>query len=186
MGRLASAADFEGGLLYTDYRNYSFFADRALKIKGRVATGKVLVAGCGWGFAVGELLSLGIDAWGCDASPYALGKAVEVLPVNASARVILADCTSRTQLSALKTAAGLPGNQRFAFVVTEDLLPCLDNEAEVAAVLTELRRIGVTLFHIVTPKSEGNTAPLLWRTLPEWKALVGNDLVMSAESGQVI
>jgi cyclopropane fatty-acyl-phospholipid synthase-like methyltransferase len=192
MARLASLADFEQGGLYTSYRRYSFFAERREMVMGRFgnpqSAGKLLVAGCGWGYLVEELLTQGYDVWGCDASAYAVAKAQEVLTAAAAARVILADCLVRSQMTALRGTAGLTGNQRFSTAITEDMLPVL-TDAEVPTVLTELRRITqLNLFHIITCSdipSERNPA-LNWKTQAEWKTLVSPDLTLNTETGVVL
>lgn len=191
--RLASAEDFEaGGNLYSaGYRRYPFFTDRAASIRGRYANTsiKILVAGCGYGYLLDELTALGYtDVWGCDASAYAITKAQEVLPPALAARVIQADITVRSQVNALRSAAGLSGNQRFAAVITEDVLPVL-TDAEVQAALTELRRATQAMLHIITPDSEGadRTLGLNWKTTPEWHALIGvtSEWILDVHTGLV-
>lgn len=189
--RLASAADFEnGGYLYSDYRRYPFFAWRAKWLVDRYGTaGKWLVAGCGWGFLVDELVTLGVDAYGVDAAAYCQAKAVLNLPAKVAPRVILADVTSRTALTAAKTAAGLTGSNKFAVTVTEDLLPML-TATETSSALTELRRISTLVTHIVSALAPTELTPdvvrstnlgITWRTLAAWKLIVGNDLVVNTD-----
>jgi cyclopropane fatty-acyl-phospholipid synthase-like methyltransferase len=192
MARLASLADFEQGGLYTSYRRYPFFAERREMVMGRFgnpqSAGKILIAGCGWGYLVEELLTQGYDVWGCDASAYAVGKAQEVLTAPAAARVILADCLVRSQMTALRGTAGLTGNQRFSTVITEDMLPVLTN-AEVTTVLTELRRIAqLNLFHIITCSDvPAEREPTLnWKTQAEWQAIVAPDWSMNTETGIIL
>lgn len=183
MSRLATLADFEGGGLYSvPYQKFDYFANRANTILGRYQNAKVLVAGCGWGYLVDELLSRGIDAWGCDASAYATGRAVTALPATSAARVLTADCLSQTAMNTVKSAAGLKGRTVFGGIVTDDLLTTCVDEAEVQAMLTILRANTSAMAHILTftdgsPRdlAEYCAPGLLWRTVAQWKTIIGNN-----------
>jgi len=182
MAVLGSAANFEGGTLYSSYRRYPFYAERAAWVRSIVPTGKVLVAGCGWGYLVDELVALGLDAWGIDASTYCVGRAV------VSSRVLTVEATSRNRPAGARTAAGLGGSTKFAAAVTDDLLPCL-TDAEASTALAELRRVATTLLHIVTPGAAADPAKaagLNWKSHAAWKSFVGTDLVYSAEGKAVL
>lgn len=206
--RLASSADFEAGGLYggngwPGYRRYPFFAQRAAVIHQRFPSGKVLVVGCGWGYLVDELLNLGGDAWGVDASSYAINKGKALSGVNAGttleglavgmrsdtgSRLVSADATNRQQLASARQTAGLSGSQRFEVVVTEDVLPVL-SDAEVSVLVTEVRRLAVTVLHIVSPgdpSDPSKLAGLNWKSTSQWKQLAAPDLVLDVESGAVV
>lgn len=193
MPRLATAEDFEGlapQALYTAYRRYPFFAERATAINARYTTKvKALVAGCGYGYLVDELVKLGWDAWGIDASAYAITKGKAELPAIAT-RLIQADAGNASQMSAVRTAAGLTGNRRFGLIVTEDILPvCTDAEAN--TILQQLRAnlvAGGPMLHIITPGNPADPAkfaPLNWKSVAQWRALIGNvatESILGAES----
>jgi hypothetical protein len=186
MAVLADASRFEGGAgaWYSNYTRYAFFAQRAAWIHATVPTGKLLIAGCGWGYLVDALVKLGRDAWGIDASAYCVGKAV------VPGRVLQRSALVRADVNAVKTAAGIAANGRFAAGVTEDLLPCL-SVPEITSALGELRRACTTLLHIVTPgdgtaQPPGRVAEMNWRTTQGWKDLVGSDPVYDAETGAVL
>ena len=190
--RAATRADFEeeGGLYWPPYGDRLWFADRAASLRGRFVQGKTLVVGCGWGYTVHYALGLGMDAWGCDVSAYALQRATDVLPPGSRARLMVADATSTAQMDAVRTFAGLRGNQRFAGAVTEDMLGCL-TDAEVAACLTEVRRVAQSVLHVITcgkaDDQPGRRDPaLVWRTQEQWKAIVAPDLVLDTETGVVL
>jgi hypothetical protein len=183
---LADASRFEQGGWYSQYRNYPFFAVRAAWIHATVPTGKLLIAGCGWGFLVDELVKLGRDAWGIDASAYCSGKAVVL------GRVLQRSALVRADVNAAKSAAGIAANGRFAAGVTEDLLPCL-SVPEITSALGELRRACTTLLHIVTPgdgtaQPPGRVPEMTWRNHQEWKDFptIGTELVYNAETGAVL
>ncbi len=208
MARLASQSDFEGGDLYTNYRRYPFFAERAAVIHERFPTGKILVVGCGWGYLVDELLKLGRDVWGIDASSYAInkgkslsgntsaGKTQEGLEVgmraDTGARLLVADTTSRQSLAAIHKATDLTGNDKFAVAVTEDMLPCL-TDAEVTSTISELRLVATSLLHCVTPANTDDPEDMArrhpdlnWKKVEVWKALVNPDLVYDEERRKVV
>lgn len=187
--RLATPEDFEQGGLYANppYRRYDYFISRAAEIKGRFAGGKVLIAGCGWGYTVDELVKLGIDAWGCDASQYAVDKAKAVLPAASAGRVLLADVTVASQLDAVRVAAGLKGKTTFTAVVDEDMFTAL-TDAEIATAAPNLRATGNVVLHLLTctkpeiPWDMDRRDPSLnWKSLPEWQALLAPDVVLDVE-----
>ena len=192
MSRIATQADFQQNWYSDVYQRYPFFAERAETIRGRFVNQSILIAGCGYGYLVDELRALGINAWGFDASAYAVQQAATIVP----GRVTLADTLSRQQLSAARTFAGLSGNQRFGAVITEDLLPCL-TLSEIPTALAELRRISGALFHIITcanERDEGIDAvaqgwrvpEMTWLSATEWKQLVGNDKIYDVERQVII
>lgn len=181
MALLGDAARFEnGGSWYTQYRRYPFFVERAAWVNTMQPTGKLLVAGCGWGYLVDELVQLGRDAWGCDASSYCVGKTV------AGNRVLLGSVLVRADLDAVKAAAGVAPAGKFAVCVTEDLLPCLAL-AELPAARTELLRAASTLLHIATMAAPGpdRLAELLWQPVAKWKGQIP-DTIYDAERGVVV
>lgn len=196
--RLASAADFESpeGLYWNPsgaegYRRYPFFAERVAEIRTRFpASTKVLVAGCGWGFLLDEAAALGVEAWGMDASSYAISKAQEVLAEPVRSRVVLGDVTNEAQVNNMRNLAGMRGQQKFDLCITEDLLPVL-TDAEVATALPLLRNVSSFMLHIITC-SKADDGPtqrhpeLNWKLQSEWKALVSPDLTFDAETGEVV
>lgn len=187
MSRLASVQDFEqGGLYFPPYQRFPFFGTRADTLRGRFQTVKILIAGCGWGYTVDELVQRGADAWGVDASSYAIDRSV------VPARTRLGDCSVKADMDAIRTVAGLRGNKFFDVIVTEDLLTCCESEAEVQTMMTTLRASGTLLVHILsvtdgTPRDLADyCAPgLLWRTPDQWRTIVGGDLLLDP-MGRVI
>lgn len=169
---------------YSSYGAYPSLEARAAWLNAEVPAGKLLVAGCGWGYLVALLNQLGRDAWGIDAAPFCFAN-------RATPRVLQRSVLVRADLNAAKTAAGIASNGRFAGCLTEDLLPCLTGPNEVANALGEIRRATTRLLHVVTPgdgqaQPPGRTPEMAWRTHQEWKNLVGADLVMDTETGAVL
>jgi len=183
------------------YADSPLFQGRVNELSRRFAPSgqKLLIVGCGFGYLVDKAVTLGYDAWGIDASAYAINRGKEVLPAIAS-RLIVADALVDAQVKAAATAAGIPGaNPRFELLVTEDLLTCL-TDTEVTTALTVLRgRSRTNLLHIVTcirpdwwpetTEAERRARDLAtrdpsmnWKTLTEWRAiLTPPDVVMDSQ-----
>lgn len=198
MGLLASSDLFQSSTgLYWDpttgigYSDYEFFRLRVESLKTRFAPNgqALLLAGCGFGYLVRRARALGYNAWGCDASAWAVGQA----PADVSAYVRQADVLVAAQLDAVAAAAGLHGNPpRWDLLVTEDLLECL-TDAEIAAALPLLRaRCRANLAHIVTPFDQwahdhGLEDPRVnWKTYEQWKAIVSPPDVVIGQNGEVV
>ena len=131
------------------------------------------------------------DVWGCDASAWAIQQAQALHPAIAG-RFVQSDITVRQNLNALRSTAGLQGNQRFRATLTEDVLPTAQSEAEAQSMLTELRRITTDMAHLITMRfPDGVLQPdgsvvapwsaepvqmpgFLWRSPAEWVAIVNN------------
>jgi hypothetical protein len=152
--RLASELDFYNGPVYTNYRHHEGYAKRAQLLQHLPEP--LLIVGCAFGFLVDELLKLKIDAWGIDASKWAVEKRV-------SERVVLADILN------------MPFSH-FSTVVTEDLLPCL-TDAEVKQVAASCADIGPLVIHMVTEQGE---ADLNYHSTGYWVNLTGQ-LTISLE-----
>jgi hypothetical protein len=188
VGRPATAEDFHGGELYTNYRRYPFFAERAAVIRQRFpSASSVLVAGCAKGYLVDELRSRGVNAWGCDLSVWARGEAQQVIPTNALF-ILEGDCTIAVSMTAVRTLAlGGPVSRRFGVCVTEDLFPVL-TDAEITSALSALRAVSQQMFHIITPGDPSDpkkVSSMNWKPITAWRALCAPDLVMDAETGTV-
>ena len=205
MARHATPERFNGGWYANPpYQRFQFHATRAAVANGRFAQikgSKILVAGAGFGYLVDELNSLGFtNVYGCDI-PWAIEQGRLALPHIAN-RLIVADVTVRSQLTALKTAAGLTTRQSFALTITEDLLPAADNVTETQLMLTELRRISSSLFHIITMMRPGETknpdgsvsangaikrgGDMLWLMPQEWRSAIGTEAIMDNEAGVIL
>ena len=205
MARHATPERFNGSWYANPpYQRFQFHGTRAAVANNRFAQikgSKILVAGCGYGYLVDELARLGFtNAYGCDTS-WAIGQGKLELPHIAN-RLIVADVTIRSQLTALKTAAGLSTRQSFALTITEDLLPAADNVAEAQTMLTELRRISSSLFHIVTMMQPGETknpdgsvsangavkriADMLWQDSNTWRSVIGAEAILDNEKGVIL
>lgn len=187
----ATAADFEQGGLYgpTPYHEYPFFQERIDALRGRFAPNgqKLAIWGCGYGYLVNLAVQVGYDAFGFDVSSYAINKGKQLLPA-ISNRLFVRDALSAQDVANSRKDAGLKGNQKFALLVTEDLLSVL-TDSEVTTAVGNLRVSALSnLLHIVSPLNpEDNQDPRLnWKTIPEWLAIVAPpDFVYDAETNRV-
>lgn len=181
MSLLATQADFEAGgagaLYDPPYQDNPMFTDRINELKGRAAPNnqRLAIWGCGWGFLVSLAVAAGYDAYGFDASAYAITKGKAVLPAIA-ARLFQRDALVSADVTAAKADAGIKGHTNFALLVTEDLLTCM-SDTEINTSLPLLRGIcSSNLLHILTPDDSG-AAPggdprVNWKTKAAWAALL--------------
>ena len=167
--RLANHADFEteSGLYWPPYSDFTLHRSRAEYLAKRWPGGSVLIAGCGWGFTVQHALALGVQAWGVDASPYALRRARE----HGHRNVLYGDIT---------TAEWMP-DLDVEVVITEDVYPMLTvNEIERAQ---EVLCGYAPVLHLVSP-APAQVHPSIQTalTLDEWVALLAPDEVLAVTS----
>lgn len=150
--------------------------------------GRVLVAGCGFGFLVYALFQAGYNAWGVDGE-WARGEAQVRMP-GLQDHVGNADCTSETSLAAFRTTIGIR-NRKFDAVITEDLLSTADSAAEIQTMLTALRNDSAPnnrahVLHFITMYDEtqpwsgiliGTPGEQDWYVANEasWLALIGDN-----------
>jgi 2-polyprenyl-3-methyl-5-hydroxy-6-metoxy-1,4-benzoquinol methylase len=185
MSYIFEQAEYEG-LMYTEYKKYEFFSERAGEIKGRFSNKSIsiLVAGCGVGYLIQELINMGyINVVGIDASNWATSRAV------VASRTVKGDIFVSTDLQKCKTLAGLKGGQKFDICITEDVLPCCYSENEVKQMVQSLKTISTTVFHIITCGNQTDDfrhPSLLWRTSQQWKQIIGNDLILDVETRVVV
>lgn len=175
------------------YREYQFFQLRIDALKGRFAPNnqKLAIWGCGWGYLVNLAVQAGYDAFGYDASSYAITKAKALFPTLA-ARFFLRSALVSGDMTPARRDAGLQGAQRFALLVTEDMLTCF-TDVEITTSLTNLRGICSTnLGHIVTPLDpwnveRGTADPRInWKTYDQWKALLTPPDYVIGQNGETV
>jgi len=176
----------------TGYRLYPEFQTRIDQLKGRVAPNnqKTAVWGCGWGYLVQLAVANGYDAYGFDASSYAINKGKQIMPANIASRLFIRDATVAADVTASRGDAGLKGNTRFALLLTEDLFSCL-TDAEVNTALPLLRGVcSANLGHMLSVLDQAgvnNDPRINWKTIAQWKAIVSPpDQVISASFGTVL
>lgn len=181
MSLLATQADFEGGgagALYNNpiYYEYPFFQERIDALKGRAAPNnqRLAIWGCGWGYLVQLAVTAGYDAYGFDASSYAITKGQAVLPSIAN-RLFVRDALVSADVTAAKSDAGIKGHNNFALLVTEDMLTCM-SDTEISTTLPLLRGICASnLLHILSVADGGGINPdprINWKTKAQWAALL--------------
>jgi hypothetical protein len=176
----------------TGYRLYPMFQMRIDQLKGRLQPNnqKVAIWGCAFGYLVQLAVGAGYDAHGFDASAYAVQRASQILPANIASRIHLRSALVAADVTASRADAGLSGNQRFALLLTEDMLTCM-SDAEINTCLPLLRASSqANLGHMVTTIEEAGTgrdARINWKTVAQWKALLSPpDQVISGTYGTVL
>lgn len=180
----ASALYYEPGNAdgITGYRQYPDFQVKIDALKARFAPSnqKTAIWGCGFGYLVSLAVAAGYDAFGFDASSYAITRGKALIPSIAS-RLFVRDALVSASVTAAKADAGITGNRRFALLITEDMLTCM-SDAEITTSVGLLRAIcSANLGHIVTPLMPGVTQDprINWKTYDQWKAiLTPPDLVL--------
>lgn len=130
---------------------------------------------------VKHLTDLGYtDVWGSDVSAELITYGRAQYPALAS-RLLIADCLNNSgnalpSMTGVRRAAGLNGGNKFALLITDDLLTVL-TDAEATIALTVLRATASTLIHVLWPKYTDGTVQdptLNWRIVPsEWQAFIG-------------
>jgi len=176
----------------TGYRQFTFFQQRIDALKGRVAPNnqKLAIWGCGFGYLVNLAVTAGYDAYGFDASAYAITRGNQVQPAAIAARLFQRDATVASDVTASRNDAGLKGNTRFALLLTEDMFTCF-SDAEIQTALPLLRgACSANLGHMLTvlEKAGTNNDPRInWKSTAAWKTLLAPpDQVIDATNGAVL
>ena len=123
-----------------------------------------MVVGCGFGFLVKEFEKLGKQVLGIDASEWAVTNRV-------NDHVLLSDILEGPDVAILGSELG-----PFGTVITEDLLPYLD-DAEVIVTANNCSVLAPIVTHMVTVQGE---ADLNYHSLAEWMNMT-NQLTVSLE-----
>lgn len=184
MSRIATKIDFEEGGMYDEYHRFPFFEWRvdALKELFPPSNQKIAIWGCGWGYLVDEAVKVGFNVYGFDASEYAIDKGRSLLP-HISDRLFIRDALSVSDVNSTTTE-----NQKFALAITEDMLPCM-NDDEVDLAISLLRKISeLPLVHILTPSNAGGSghdSSMNWKPDSEWSDILQPDRVLN-QHGELV
>lgn len=131
-----------------------------------LASKRVLIVGCAYGFTVEELRARGVNAFGMDISPYAIAQ----VPASVAAHVSVGDMRIRSDLNSMRSLAGLGGNQKFDLIVDEDALTSL-SDADAVTACNEMRRAGAFVAHRLTVHNLEQPHDYNIKSLAAWKAL---------------
>jgi hypothetical protein len=168
-----------------DAVQWGMFAERAAWLHSQYPTGKIGIAGTGLAWTQYFLFTNhSRQSWGCDID-WAITKAK--LNLGAWANFVMnADVTVASQMTSFRRL-GNAGQNKYEILFTEDLLPCADSDAEVQLMLTNLRAVGTTLVHLVTPLMDNSVGTdMLWRTPEQWRALIGpNERIVYPDLSEV-
>jgi hypothetical protein len=173
------------------YDRFGSFATRIAAIRAFSPPAKnqeLAIWGCGFGYLLDEAVTTGYEAYGFDASSYAITRGKQELPAIASL-LFVRDALNPSDVLASAADGGIKGaNPRFSVLVTEDLLTCM-SDAEISTTLPLLRaRCTQKLFHIVSPldPTAAQDQRINWKTDADWKMLVSPDVVYDAVLGAVV
>ena len=125
------------------------------------------------------------QSWGFDVA-WAVAKAGNILDAWSSFVQAL-DVLNSTQMGTTFRRMGMTGNAKYPVIFTEDLLPAMSNDAEVATARTNLLLAGVSLVHLITPRDDtvAQGSDMLWHTFPEWRALLNTDRIVNQNLQEV-
>ena len=133
------------------------FGDMAigLNVNGRFIGKKMLVVGCAYGYLVQKLRDLGVDAWGIDVSPFAIGQA------DPAVAPYLEVADARVKMQTYR-------RNEWDFVLSRWFLSCM-SDTDLPSLITEMNRVTKNQIHIVNPIVN----PLFYnqKTLLEWADL---------------
>jgi hypothetical protein len=134
---------------------------------------QIAIAGCGFGHTLYWLhTDHARNPYGCDVQ-WAANIAAGIVPGGTS-RIAAHDVLSSNAMTQFRRM-GMSGQNRYPLLLTEDLLPAMDSEAEVATALTNLRAIALNVVHLITPlmTDTAQDPDMLWRTPAQWRSLIG-------------
>lgn len=146
---------------------------------GLLNNASIVCIGTAFGFLIETLLDAGIvDVYGIEPSPYVWANTSEiradVLPRIVDATV---GVDSTTAIRTLLGAAGMSNPQRADWIVDEDAISSMNDDAEIGAFLDGCEGLlqgnaRGRIVHLVTPVA--STGPgdssINWKTLAEWEA----------------
>lgn len=142
----------------------------ALEERGMQPHDSVLFIGGGYGWMAEAWASAGYTRLTVSDSS---DRIHSTLAGNAVIPICNEDALTAESRECILAAAGV---DRFDWIITEDVLPCL-TDGECLNLAQCLRLIGTRVVHWLTPKIEGNTMPLNWRTAQEWSAMMSPDII---------
>lgn len=133
----------------------------------------VLVLGCAYGYLVKYLVeNHGVEAYGMDFSSYAVSQA----PPEIASRIIEGDITVEADWDAARTLAGFTKKpDKFDLIIEADVFCCLTDAQAITARDFALANSDYFI-HLLEQTTQPDNL-LQWynyKTLAEWKALLGN------------
>ncbi|MDQ3540047.1 MAG: hypothetical protein M3440_05110 [Chloroflexota bacterium] len=138
-------------------------------------SGRIGIAGTGYAWTQYFLFANhGRQSWGFDVG-WAITRAGGILGEQASF-VAAYDVLVASQMGTNFRRMGNTGSNKYTTIFTEDLLPCMESETEVATARTNLLLAGTILVHLITPDTgiqRRASEDMLWRSEAQWRALVG-------------
>lgn len=144
---------------------------------------KIALIGAGFGWIAEDWIAAGLSVVATDTSSWIQANK----GANATVTILNEGGLTNTSRKNILSALGLNQNSKFDVVITEDVLPIL-SDAECQTLGSALRQFAVKLVHwlsILQPGAEQD-ARLNWKTLEDWKALMGSDTAVQRGSSRVL
>lgn len=155
------------------------YRQRAAWLHAEYPTGRIGIAGTGMAFTQYWLfVDHARQSWGCDVA-WAITRAGGLLGAWANF-VASYDVLNATQMGTNFRRLGNTGQGKYTVIFTEDLMPAMESEAEVATARTNLLLAGTTLVHLISPldTTTTQTTDMLWRSKNQWRQLLSNDRIV--------
>lgn len=152
---------------YTDYGTLNRSMFEAIADLVEQYDKPLLIAGCGYGYTIEELVDKGVDAYGIDISQFALIQSAQRIRT----RVAQADMTDLVEMEAIVNMF-----TDFETVVTEASMSCVD-DPEMASMV--LNQIADNVIHLV--RTDVNDEFYNVKSLTEWRAMLPSDTWLSYE-----
>lgn len=161
---------FNGDQGYKEYKKYIHFTERALWVSNNL-TGKILEIGSAYGYLLEELFNIDdkIDIAGIDISSYAVSQAHSSI----ASKITTVDIKDIT-------------TSGYDWVISWNVLDCLDDETHASQVAEKLNAIGVNQYHVLSMSGERYTKQGYFiRDYSYWRNLLPNASLVDYETGIV-
>jgi hypothetical protein len=148
----------------------------------------IILVGAGFGYVAEQWTGLGYGPI------VAIDTSTWIHANKGDAEVLNEDGTTNQSRGRIRQALGLSGNQRATWCISEDMLGVL-TDAEAVQAATSMRIIGTNVVHWLScgvrvwndPNTWAGDPRLNWKTLEDWKLLLGADTCVSRnENGRVL
>lgn len=171
-------------------RIYGADGDRLRTALGLQPTQRICLLGCGFGWLVEQWRALGFtNLIGAEVSTHLRGRFLTEVPLTIQPLILNESGETSTSRRNIKLALGVTGNSKLDWIITEDVLPILSDQ-ECQQLGSAARDLAANVAHWVSVKQGGFPAGhdprLNWKTLAEWKALMGADRVVARGTAEVL
>lgn len=154
----------------------------ALKPHGLETNDTIAFIGSGYGWIAEHWSSSGYpNVAAFDTSSYIHANKAD----NALLVIHNEDGLNASSQARMKSVFSIDPAMKIDWVITEDVIPCLSDE-ELQVFLPAMRMLGKKVVHWTSLKTDGNFAPLNWKTSDEWKTFIGADLLIPRSTASTV